>query len=79
MHTTRAVFGDEITYGEQPYDVLEGADCLAICTEWHEFRRPEYDKVKSLLKQPLVFDGRNLYKPERMREMGFEYYSIGRP
>ncbi len=79
MATTRAVFGDEITYGKQPYEVLEGADALAICTEWHEFRRPEYEKVKSLLRQPLVFDGRNLYKPERMRDMGFEYYSIGRP
>jgi len=79
MPTTRAVFGDEITYGKQPYEVLEGAHALAICTEWHEFRRPEYEKVKSLLLQPLVFDGRNLYKPERMRDMGFEYYSIGRP
>ncbi len=79
MRTTRAVFGDEITYGKEPYDVLRGADALAICTEWHEFRRPEYEKVKSLLAQPLIFDGRNLYKPERMRDMGFEYYSIGRP
>jgi len=79
MGNTRAVFGDSIEYGEQPYDVLEGADALAICTEWHEFRRPEFERIKSLLSSPLVFDGRNLYKPNRMKEMGFEYYSIGRP
>ncbi|MEQ9105366.1 MAG: UDP-glucose/GDP-mannose dehydrogenase family protein [Rhodothermales bacterium] len=79
MDTTRAVFGDAIAYGDEPYAVLEGADALAICTEWHEFRRPDFDEVKALLKAPMVFDGRNLYKPERMRAMGFEYTSIGRP
>ena len=79
METTRAVFGDKIEYGDQPYSVLQGADALAVCTEWHEFRRPEFQRLKELLKQPLVFDGRNLYKPHKMQEMGFEYYSIGRP
>ncbi len=79
MDTTKAVFGSSIEYGEQPYDVLEAADALAICTEWHEFRRPEFERIKEMLAHPLVFDGRNLYKPNRMKELGFEYYSIGRP
>jgi len=78
METTRAVFGDAIAYGDHPYAVLEDADALAICTEWHEFRRPEFDRVKELLKEPVIFDGRNLYKPNRVREQGFTYYSIGR-
>jgi len=79
MDTTRAVFADAIHYGTEPYEVLKGADALAIATEWHEFRRPDFEEVKRLLTAPIVFDGRNLYKPERMRELGFDYVSIGRP
>lgn len=79
IETTRAVFGDSISYGVEPYEVLEGADALAILTEWHEFRRPDFDRVKSLLKNPVVFDGRNLYNPGRMKDLGFEYTSVGRP
>ncbi|MDE2996465.1 MAG: UDP-glucose/GDP-mannose dehydrogenase family protein [Bacteroidota bacterium] len=79
IETTRAVFGDSIEYGSEPYQVLEGADALAVLTEWHEFRRPDFDRVKSLLREPVVFDGRNLFKPYRMADMGFEYYSVGRP
>jgi len=79
MDTTKAVFGDLIEYGIQPYEVLENADALAICTEWHEFRRPEFERIKTLLNSPLIFDGRNLYKPARMKELGFDYHSIGRP
>jgi len=79
IETTRAVFGDSIQYGSEPYQVLEGADALAVLTEWHEFRRPDFDRVKALLSQPLVFDGRNLFKPHRMGQMEFEYYSVGRP
>ncbi len=79
METTKTVFGDKIEYGAEPYDVLREADALAVLTEWHEFRRPDFDRVKSLLKEPLVFDGRNLFKPHRMKEMGFEYHSVGRP
>jgi len=79
VETTKMVFGDSIEYGTEPYDVLEGADALAVLTEWHEFRRPDFDRIKDLLQTPIVFDGRNLYKPHRMREMGFEYTSIGRP
>lgn len=79
IETTRSVFGDSIEYGSEPYQVLEGADALAVLTEWHEFRRPDFDRVKALLREPLVFDGRNLFKPHRMSEMGFEYFSVGRP
>ena len=79
IETTRRVFGDTIDYGDDKYDVLDGADALVICTEWHEFRRPDLADVRDRLARPLIFDGRNLYEPERMAEMGFDYYSIGRP
>ncbi len=79
VETTRTVFGASIKYGSEPYEVLEGADALAVLTEWHEFRRPDFEKVRSLLKEAVVFDGRNLFKPARMKEMGFEYHSVGRP
>ena len=79
IETTRAVFGDKLNYGSDPYDVLTDADALAVCTEWHEFRRPDYDRVRELMKNPLVFDGRNLFRPEKMKQFGWEYYSIGRP
>lgn len=79
MDTTRSVLGDSITYVEKDYHAIDGADALAICTEWHEFRQPNFDKMKSLMKAPLIFDGRNLYDPEAMVEQGFEYFSIGRP
>jgi UDPglucose 6-dehydrogenase len=79
IETTRNVFGDTIEYGDDMYDVLPGADALLICTEWNEFRRPDLAKVHDSLASPVVFDGRNLYEPKRMAEMGFDYYSIGRP
>ena len=68
-----------LSYAERGYDALDGADALVIATEWPEFRRPDFDKVKAALKRPLVFDGRNVFDPERMAEAGFEYHSIGRP
>ena len=79
MKTTRAVLGDTIAYAESAYQALDGADALVICTEWHEFRRPNFETMKARMKQPLIFDGRNLYNAERMAEAGFDYYSIGRP
>jgi len=63
---------------DSQYDVLEGADALAVVTDWNQFRNPDYDKIKGLLKAPIVFDGRNLYAPERMGQAGFAYFSIGR-
>lgn len=73
-----AMWGDKITYAKNSYEALEGADCLLLLTEWNEFRRPDFDKVKSLMKTPIVFDGRNQYEPERMIQRGFEYTCVGK-
>jgi len=75
----QAVYGDRVKIARLPLDALDGADALAINTEWSEFRTPDFDAMKSRLKTPVVFDGRNLYDPQRMRKLGFMYYSIGRP
>jgi UDPglucose 6-dehydrogenase len=76
--TARRVFGDSITYCSHGYDALSGADALAVVTEWNEFREPDFEKIKQLLKSPVVFDGRNIYSPDQMRGLGFQYFSIGR-
>jgi len=76
--TARAVFGDRIDYFDNQYDALEGADAIVVVTEWNEFRRPDFKRIKAKLRQPLVFDGRNVFNPIRMREMGFEYACVGR-
>lgn len=67
-----------IRFAEGPMQALTGADALAIVTEWKTFRSPDFDEVKQLLKEPLIFDGRNLFEPEVMAEVGFEYHGIGR-
>ncbi|MBI3543156.1 MAG: UDP-glucose/GDP-mannose dehydrogenase family protein [Deltaproteobacteria bacterium] len=67
-----------VTYFENMYEAIKGADALAVVTEWNEFRNPDFARVKSLLKHPVVFDGRNVYSPERMQELGFTYQAIGR-
>ncbi len=72
------IFGDKIEYVNKQYSALENADALVIVTEWNEFRRPDFDKIKSLLKQPIIMDGRNLFDPKKMAEIGFEYEGIGR-
>ena len=74
----RGIFGDRITLCEKSYDALAGADALAIVTEWNEFREPDFEKMRPLMKAPVVFDGRNIYSPEQMRALGFTYFSIGR-
>ncbi len=79
MATSRAVFGDSITYAGSAYEAVSDADMLLVCTEWPEFRRPDFRRVKNLMRHPLIFDGRNLYHTYRMQDRGFEYYSIGRP
>lgn len=72
------IFGDRIVYSHNQYDILGEADALAIVTEWSEYRNPDFAKIKDLLKQPLIFDGRNLFDPNRMKAAGFEYWPIGR-
>jgi UDPglucose 6-dehydrogenase len=78
--TAKKVFAntDNITFVESEYDALEGADAMLLVTEWHIFRLPDWQKMKGLMKQPLILDGRNQYEPQTMRELGFEYHSIGR-
>jgi UDPglucose 6-dehydrogenase len=78
MNTARVLLGDKVTYAANEYDALNNADCLAIVTEWNEFRSPDFDRISSKLKSKLIFDGRNLYHTEQMRELGYNYYSIGR-
>jgi UDPglucose 6-dehydrogenase len=78
MENVHAVFGDRITFTEDQYEALIGADALAIATEWSVFRTPSFSVMKELMKAPVVFDGRNLYDLELMREKGFHYESIGR-
>ncbi|RYZ38360.1 MAG: UDP-glucose/GDP-mannose dehydrogenase family protein [Myxococcaceae bacterium] len=77
-HAAKRVFGDRIRYAEVPYDALEGVDGLFVVTEWNEFRHPDFARMKSLMKSPVVFDGRNIFQPARMREQGFTYFGIGR-
>jgi UDPglucose 6-dehydrogenase len=79
MDIARKLFGDRISYHRQNYEAIDGADALLVVTEWNEFRRPDFDRVKRLLKEPVVFDGRNLWEPESMRKLGFAYFPIGRP
>ena len=78
MEEARRHFGDRITYEESNYATLVGADALLIHTEWLPYRRPDFPRMKGLMNTPLILDGRNIYRPERMAEYGFEYYSIGR-
>lgn len=77
--TARAILGDRIKYGQSEYSVLKGADALLLITEWNEFRNPDFDRMARLMRAPVIFDGRNQYDLEEMRERGFVYISIGRP
>ncbi len=80
MDEARKVFGarDGVSYATSPLAALEGADALVIVTEWKEFRSPDFEAVRAMLKSPLVFDGRNLYDPSFVRSHGLEYFPIGR-
>lgn len=78
MPNTRKVF-PQIAYAENPYDAVAGADAVVIVTEWNEFKFLDLARVKETMAQPIIFDGRNIYDPERMRRLGFDYYCVGRP
>ena len=67
-----------LAYCKDAYDCMRGADVVALITEWNEFKYLNLERLRGLLRRPLIFDGRNLWEPERMRRLGFEYYSIGR-
>ena len=76
--TARRLFGDRIRYAATPYEALEGAEALFLVTEWNQFRHPDFERIKSLMKSPVIFDGRNVFDPARLREKGFTYYGVGR-
>ena len=80
IHETQRIFGDEarLNYAESPMGALVNADALVIATEWKEFRSPDFDDIKKALKNPVIFDGRNLYDPKFVRGQGIEYFAIGR-
>ena len=78
MDNIKEIYGDSIQFGKNAYEVLEGADALLIATEWGVFRNPDFDKIGELLNEKVIFDGRNLYDLEKMTDLGFRYYSIGR-
>ena len=75
--TAEKHFQNKIKYCRNSYEALENADCLLLLTEWNEFRRPDFERMKSLMKNPVIFDGRNQYNPERLKEHGFTYFHIG--
>jgi UDPglucose 6-dehydrogenase len=77
MENVRELYGDKLVYCEDRYDTLDDADALAVVTEWAEFRTPDFSYMISRMKQPVIFDGRNLYDPERMQSLGFYYSGIG--
>ena len=78
MANVRALYGDRVAYCDRPYGALEGADGLVIVTEWQEFRNPDFEVMRRLLRERVVFDGRNLYEPKTVAGYGFTYYPIGR-
>ncbi len=79
MEQAKFFLGNSVIYTENEYDALKDADALLVLTEWNEFRNPDYSRLYDGLKNKLIFDGRNVYEPAKMKELGFTYYSIGRP
>ena len=77
METAKVIFRDKIVYSSNSYEALENADALILITEWNEFKRPSFDKIKSKLKEPIIFDGRNQYDKKRMTDRGIKYISLG--
>jgi UDPglucose 6-dehydrogenase len=78
MAEAKKIFGQRIRYAKRNYEALDGAAALLVLTEWNEFRRPDFQRIKQLLKNPIIFDGRNIYNPADLRKLGFQCYSIGR-
>ncbi len=78
MKEARKIFGRRIRYAKSNYESLENADALLLVTEWNAFRNPDFQRMRALLKYPVIFDGRNQYNPQEMKELGFFYCGIGR-
>jgi UDPglucose 6-dehydrogenase len=79
MKEARRLFGDRIAYASTAYEAVTDVDALLIHTEWHPYRHPDYQRMRALMREPIIFDGRNVFRPEKMKERGFEYHSVGRP
>ena len=79
MKVAKGIFGSKVTFAENSYAALTGVDGLAIVTEWNEFREPDFARMRKVMRKPVIFDGRNIYKPETIRAQGFTYLSMGRP
>jgi UDPglucose 6-dehydrogenase len=78
MENVKNLLGNTISFASNEYEALEKADALVICTEWGIFRNPDFNRIKGALNQSVIFDGRNLFEPQEMKEKGFFYSSIGR-
>jgi UDPglucose 6-dehydrogenase len=78
MKVAKSIFGSKVTYADNSYAALTGADALVLVTEWNEFREPDFERMRKLMRAPVIFDGRNIYNPEQIRAQGFTYSSIGR-
>lgn len=74
----KTIFKEKIEYSKDAYSALNGSDALLVLTEWNEFKRPDYDKILSLLKTPVIFDGRNIYDSDKLIKKGFKYFCIGK-
>ncbi len=79
MHEAKRRLGDRVTFASSSYEALQGADALAVVTDWNEYRHPDFERIRSTLRRPVIVDGRNLYALHRMTELKFIYHSIGRP
>lgn len=77
MENVQAEYGDRLSYFNHHYDTLDEADAIAILTEWNEFRHADFDYILNRLSKPVIFDGRNLYDPDLMKQKGIEYFGIG--
>jgi UDPglucose 6-dehydrogenase len=78
MGEIKKLMGDKISYAADPYEALDNVDAMALITEWPEFRMPDFEKMGKLMKQKIVFDGRNIFNPDEAKRSGFVYYGIGR-
>ena len=78
MDHARKTLPDAVIYCDSPYEAAGGADAVALVTEWNEFKFLNLERLRAAMRRPVIFDGRNLWEPERMRRLGFQYYSVGR-
>jgi len=78
MEEAKGIFGTRIQFASNNYGCADGADALLLITEWQAFRHPNFERMKNVMSQPVIFDGRNIYDPAQLRQLGFTYYSVGR-